>query len=293
MKKLSFGLLAILFCLFLVNCQEQPKAADTPAADSTSTTSNSTDEWKLGVQLWTFHEFPFVTALDKADSAGIKFIEAFPGQIMGGDFKDTFGINMSADSRTKVKDLLAKKGITLVAFGVVVPQTPAEWKKTFDFAKDMGIRYITAEPLDQHWDTVNTMAGQYGIMVAIHDHPKPSHYWHPDSVMAAIKGRINMGSCADLGHWARSGLDPVQCLKQLEGRIYGVHLKDVDSAGNVHAGDVLLGKGVIKFPDVFAELKRQNFKGMFSIEREENWKNNVPDVIANRDYFNAQVKNLK
>jgi len=290
MKKLSFGLLAILFSLFLVNCQEQPKqTTDAPVTDSTAAAL----EWKLGVQLWTFHNFPFVTAIEKADSAGIKFIEAFPGQPMGGDFKDTFGIGMSADSRTKVKDLLAKKGITLVAFGVVVPQTPAEWKKTFDFAKDMGIRYITAEPLDEHWDTVNTMAGEYGIMIAIHDHPTPSHYWHPDSVMAAIKGRINMGSCADLGHWTRSGLDPVQCLKTLEGRIVGAHLKDVDSSGNVHAGDVLLGKGVIKFPDVLAELKRQNFKGMFSIEREANWNNNVPDVIANRDYFDGQMKNLK
>jgi sugar phosphate isomerase/epimerase len=297
MKKLSFGLLAILFCLFLVNCQEQSKqpadATDASTTADTSTVANPVADWKLGVQLWTFHKFPFVTAIAKADSAGIKFIEAFPGQPMGDGSKDTFGINMSADSRKKVKDLLAQKGLTLVAFGVVGPQTPAEWRKTFDFAKDMGLRYITAEPLDQHWDTVNTMAGEYGIMVAIHDHPKPSHYWHPDSVMAAIKGRINLGSCADIGHWTRSGLDPVQCLKTLEGRIIGVHLKDVDSSGYVNANDVLLGKGVINFPAVFGELKRQNFKGMFSIEREANWDNNVADVIANRQFFEAQVQKLK
>jgi sugar phosphate isomerase/epimerase len=36
-----------------------------------------------------------------------------------------------------------------------------------------------------------------------------------------------IGACCDTGHWVRSGLHPVECLKKLEGRILGFHLKDV------------------------------------------------------------------
>ena len=283
-------LIGALIVLISFGCNDEPKenvTAGTPGS------VRVLKDWKLGVQLWTFHRFPFVTAIEKSDSAGIRYIEAFPGQLVGGDMKDTFGITMSPDSRKKVLDLLRSKEITLVAFGVVVPQTTDEWRKTFQFAKEMGIQFITAEPLKNHWDSVDRMAGEFGIKVAIHDHPKPSPYDHPDSVITAMNGRPNLYACADVGHWARNGLDVVECLKKLQGRIIGVHLKDIKTFDKTDAEDVRLGAGVIKFPEVFAELKRQNFKGMLSIENESNWDNNVPDVIHNREYFEQQVGKVK
>jgi sugar phosphate isomerase/epimerase len=282
-------LLPLFTVVFLSGCSDQPKqAAETPPADST----NITNGWRIGVQMWTFHYVPFVKALDKADSAGVKYIEAFPGQALGGDMKDTFGIRMSADSKAKIKQILQAKGIQIVAMGVIVPKTIAEWKQYFDLAKDFGLSYITAEPLKDQWDAIDSLAGIYGIKVAIHDHPRPNPYWHPDSVLAAAKGHPNIGSCADVGHWTRNGLDPVDCLKKLEGHIFGVHLKDIDSAGNTKANDLVVGTGVIHFPEIFAELKRQRFSGLFSIERENNWYNNVPDVIATIKYFHEQVAKL-
>ena len=74
---------------------------------------------------------------------------------------------------------------------------------------------------------VDSLAGVYGIKVAIHDHPKPNMYWSPDSVLAATQGHSNIGSCADIGHWARNGVDPVEALKKLEGHVIGAHLKDI------------------------------------------------------------------
>ncbi|MGZ5254518.1 MAG: sugar phosphate isomerase/epimerase family protein [Flavitalea sp.] len=292
MRRLLFQSIFLVGCLALLNsCGNQPQdnEKDETAMTTTSDSLNADAGWKLGVQMWTFNRFSFTEALNKADSAGIKFIEAYPGQPLGGDLKGNFDVDISADNRSKIKTLLAEKGIRLMAFGVVGPENPADWRKLFEFAKDMGVQYITAEPKREHWDTVNTMAGEYSVMVAIHDHPKPSPYDHPDSVLNAINGRINLGACADVGHWTRNGLDAVQCLKTLEGRILGLHLKDIASP-TVEAGDVILGTGVVKLPEVFAELKRQQFKGMFSIEHEVNWENNVPDVIKNRQYFEQYAK---
>jgi sugar phosphate isomerase/epimerase len=240
-------------------------------------------------------DFPHVylcQALDKADSAGIKSIEAFWGQPLGAGMKDSFGIRMSEESRSKLKQLLQSKGMNIVAMGVINPATRDEWKKAFDLAKEFGLSYITAEPAKEHWNLADSLAGSYGIKVAIHDHPKPNAYWSPDSVLAAIKGHPNLGSCADVGHWARNGLNPADCLKKLEGHVFGVHLKDIKTFNDTKAEDTVVGKGVIDFPAVFKELKRQNFKGMLSIEHESNWYHNTQDVKETVQYYNEQVAKL-
>ncbi|HYJ63274.1 MAG TPA: sugar phosphate isomerase/epimerase [Parafilimonas sp.] len=261
--------------------------------DTTASSSGSTDGFKLGVQMWTFRMFTFAEALDKVDSAGIKNIEAFWGQKLGDGMNGEFGAGMSADTRAKLKKLLQDKGIQIVAMGVIVPKDKAEWIKAFDLAKEFGLSYITAEPIKTQWDMVDSLAGAYGIKVAIHDHPKPNVYWSPDSVLAATQGHPNIGSCADVGHWARNGVNPVDALKELQGHIFGVHLKDIVKFGDTEAADTVVAKGVIDFPSIFAELKRQNFNGMLSIEHESNWYHSLPDVIATKNYYDDQIAKLK
>ena len=243
--------------------------------------------------MWTFRMFSFSDALDKVDSSGIKNIEAFIGQNLGGGMTGKYGLDMSPETIAKLKALLNKHGIQPVAMGVIVPKNKAEWIKTFELAKNLGMSYITAEPIKTQWDLVDSLAGVYGIPVAIHDHPKPNMYWSPDSVLAAIQGHSHIGSCADVGHWARNGLNPVDCLKKLEGHIIGVHLKDIVEFNNPKATDTVVSKGVVDFPAVLAELKRQNFKGMLSIEHESNWYHNLPDVIFTKNYYDSLIQKLQ
>lgn len=243
------------------------------------------DSTRIGVQLWTFRVFSFEKALRKVDSAGIRYIEAFPGQPLGAGMKDSFGIRMSPGSLKQVQAMLRVHKIKMVAFGVIVPQSIAEWDAYFRLGKTLGVEYITAEPLKDQIASVDSLAGIYGIPVAIHDHPRPSPYWHPDSVLAVIKGLNNIGACADLGHWARNGLDPVECLKMLDGKVYGGHLKDIAKPWTPQSPDTLVGKGSLDYKAILAELHRQQFKGVLSIEHESNWENNLPEVTATRKYI--------
>ncbi len=255
--------------------------------------ANPDKDWAISLQLWTFRVFTFHDAIAKADSCGIKYIQAFPGQKLGGNLKGTFGPEMNAEERKTVKEYVKSNGETFIGFGVTDAKNEEEWRKLFEFAKDMNIPLIIAEPDENQWDYVDRLAGEYHIPVAIHDHPKPAHYWSPDSVLAAMKGHPNIGSCADVGHWARNGLNVVECLQKLQGRIWNVHLKDIDTFGKVDAEDAMPGKGVIDLPAVFNELKRQGYKGSFSIEHESNWENNAGDVIEIVHFYNDQVKQLK
>ncbi|HMF72168.1 MAG TPA: hypothetical protein VK616_11880, partial [Flavitalea sp.] len=75
MKKLFFkGLLAFLSVALLTQCTDTPSETTTEDGDSSAVETTAAippaDDWKLGVQFWTFKNFPFVTAIEKADSAG-------------------------------------------------------------------------------------------------------------------------------------------------------------------------------------------------------------------------------
>ncbi|WP_295124959.1 sugar phosphate isomerase/epimerase [uncultured Chitinophaga sp.] len=248
--------------------------------------------WKLGAQSYTFNRFTLTEALKKLDSCGLSYVECYPGQTIGGDIEGKMNINMDEATQQKVLALLKSHKIQLVAFGVVSAKDEAEWEQTFKFAKAMGIGIITAEPRKQHLDAVSALCDKYQIKLAIHDHPKPSQYWHPDTVLAAIKGRSPlMGACADVGHWVRSGLDPVECVQKLKGHIHSLHFKDLnEKAPKAH--DVVWGTGVSNLKGVMQELKKQGFKGVFSAEYEYHWENSVPEVKESVANWRKMVKEL-
>ncbi|MBO9638700.1 sugar phosphate isomerase/epimerase family protein [Siphonobacter aquaeclarae] len=240
--------------------------------------------WLLGAQSYSFRLYPFAEALRKIDSCGLKNVEAFPGQNIGGGIEGKMDFKMNAATRESVKKLLKERGITLTAYGVVSPKDEADWKALFEFAKEMGVRNINAEPPVALMPTVGKLAKEYKIHVAIHNHPKPSHYWHPDSVLAVIGDNPYLGSCADIGHWVRSGLNPVECLKKLEGHVIGMHFKDLaEKSPKTH--DVVWGTGVCDIPAVQAEMKRQKFKGPISAEYEYHWENNGPEILESVKNF--------
>lgn len=235
--------------------------------------------WKLGAQAYTFRLFTFAQALDKLDSCNLQYVEAFPGQTIGAGNTEKMGYQLSLEGRRLVKKLLKEKGITLHAFGVVGAKNEEEWEKVFAFAKDMGIKVLNVEPSDAHLDIVSRLCDKYQIKAALHNHPEPSIYWKPEVVLNALKGRSSlMGAAADVGHWMRSGLDPVTCLKQLEGHIFHLHFKDLNAFGDKRAHDVHWGTGKLPLKDIIDELKRQKFDGMLSAEYEYNWENNKDDV---------------
>jgi sugar phosphate isomerase/epimerase len=103
--------------------------------------------------------------------------------------------------------------------------------------------------------------------------------WDPNYVLSVVKDRdARIGSCADIGHWVRSGLKPVECLQILKGRVISSHLKDLNEFGKDGAHDVPFGTGVSGVKDVLDELKAQGFNGNISIEYEYHWTSSVPEV---------------
>lgn len=252
------------------------------------------DDWKLGIQAWSFHFNTFAEALDKMQACGVKYVEAFPPQEIGGGISGTMDYHMDAAKRKEVLDLLRKKGIKMVSYGVVTPQTNDDWVQLFKFAKAMGLKNIASEPEKSQIPFISELCDKYKINLAIHDHAKPTRYWNPDIVLDAIKGASpRIGACADVGHWLESNLDPVECMKKLKGHIIEFHMKDENMKGKgKDVRDVPMGTGVINMAGIMEEMKRQNFKGYSFIEYEYNFKDNVADVKACVDYFKKERAQL-
>lgn len=246
------------------------------------------DQWDYGVALYSFNRFPFAEALDKAKAAGATYVEGFSFHKLGAEFEETALLSLSDEQIERMKRLLSDRGLRMRSMYVGNPKTTAGWMPVFEVGKKLGLEFFVCEPDPADADLLNDLAGRYGIRIAIHQHAEGhSRYWHPDSVLAILKGRTHFGVCGDLGHWARSGLDPVACLHALEGKLISVHAKDLDEFGNDQAHDVKMGKGVIRYDQVFEELERQHFNGMIYVECEHDWEDNLESVRAGVDLLAA------
>ena len=251
--------------------------------------------WRLCVQTYTFHKYTFLQALEKADSLGIKNLEVYPGQKVGSDFQGEFTYTMPKDDRDKIKKFLEYRGMRVLALGVVDNNyyNKDNLEKFFEFAKYMDIPFITAEPEWEDLDEFNRLAGKYKIKVALHCHPKPSHYWNADSTLKAMEGRSNIGAWPDIGHWARNGVNIQEAMKKLDGKIWGMHLKDVKQFDNINAEDTILGTGVCDVPAIMQELKRQKFKGVISLEYEMHPTHNMQEMQENVLFYLGQLGKLE
>ena len=166
----------------------------------------------------------------------------------------------------------------------------AEWQQLFQLAHDMKMEYITCEPPLTLWDEVEKLSRRYNVKVAVHNHPKPSDYWTPKNLLHKLEGRSKLlGACADVGHWKREGLDHMQCLKQMKGRIVSIHFKDIEAVreGKQWQDDTIWGKGILQVSDMVSLLQQQKFKGYLTIEYENNWYNSVPDIQQCLDYLST------
>ena len=250
--------------------------------------------WRLGCQAYSFNHYTFFEAVDKNASLGLHYIEAYPGQKMSNEKPDAkISESLTADQRREVKAKLADCGVKLVNYGVCgLSKDLDASRKTFEFAKDMGIETIVSEPAPDAFDTLEKLCDEYQINVALHNHPKPSRYWNPDTVLEVCKGRSKrIGACADTGHWMRSELNPLEQLKKLEGRIISFHFKDLNKFGE-GAHDVPWGTGEGNVKAMLTEIHRQGIKAVFSIEYEYNWTTSVPEIALAVEYFDKVAAEL-
>ena len=249
----------------------------------------------VGVQSYTFRNFNLEQALKRTQELGLKAAEFYRGHIP---------TDSSAEKLTGIKKLLAEYGVTPVAFGVEsFTKNHEANKKTFEFAANLGAKYLSADPSPDSFDSLDKLVAEYKIAVAIHPHGptgkgKELHRWpSAEAILKAVKDHDPLiGTCLDTGHLIRTAqvaepLDSAQQVRVMGARNFGLHLKDHD---NKKKTDVPYGDpaGVLDVAAVLKALKEVKFGGYIAIEYEANAANPSPDVKKCVEYFQATVKKL-
>ncbi len=278
--KNSKHLVFVLMAFLVVSCFNGEQAAEEEAGSQGEQRSQferipysevRIKEIPFAVQCWTFRKFSFYEALEKISQLGIKYVEAYPGQVLDRETPDVkFDHNLNQQQVEEVKKALKKNGLILISYGVVnFDNTEESMGQVFEFAKNMGIRTIVTEPAFDDFSLLEKMVKKHNIRIAIHNHPEPSKYARPETILEHVKGLDKrIGACADTGHWMRTGVNPGEALRMLEGRVIDVHLKDLNAFGDKKAYDVPFGQGEANIHDILAELTLQNYSGVLAVEHE-------------------------
>jgi sugar phosphate isomerase/epimerase len=227
---------------------------------------------KLGIQLYSLRGFPVDKALQHAKELGFEQVELFSGALP---------LDASEEQIAAMKARVAELEMTISAHGVnPFGKDAAANRRTFQFAKALGIRNISADPSPDSFDNLDDLVQEFDIRIAIHNHGPRHRYNKAVDVVQAIEGRDErIGACADLGHFIRSGEKPVEVIRLLKGRLYGIHLKDFAEMTEKSKG-VILGQGHLDVRAVFEALLRVSFPadGALSLEYEENPQDPIADI---------------
>lgn len=244
---------------------------------------------QLGLQTWSCRNMSFDQVVDFAVKHGIKNLQMISKHI---------DPNASKEDWAKKKAVLDSKGLTCYTFGVAgTSMKKEENRKLFEMAKFLGCKVIVVEPKDQAiWDNLEELVKEYDIKLAIHNHNRETTYGDPEKVKKILESRDKrIGVCMDIGWITAAGFDAAEVFKNYNGRVYDMHLKDkkiekVD--GKSVPLDVDIGTGDANYKGLFAEIKKEKWNGVMSIETDNKSFAEEPTKFVEGavKFFKANVK---
>lgn len=189
-----------------------------------------------------------------------------------------------ADDNGSVPERTVNAGRVTANMGL----SPKEWKT---FAE--GANFVAAE-----------VKAKTGLRTVFHHHCA-GYVETPEEIdqLMALTDPALVGLVLDMGHYKFGGGDPLSALKKHQSRIWHIHFKDChpelaaksktegwDYFQSVGSGVFCeLGKGVVDFQAIVAELKQQNYSGWIVVEQDVLPGMGNPKVCAqrNRDFIQS------
>ncbi len=202
-------------------------------------------------------------------------------------------LNSSDEKIKSVMAQFAAANINVYAVGVIYMKTRQAVDEAFNYARKVGVKLIVGVPSYDLLDYTEQKVKETDMRIAIHNHgPEDALYPGPQQVYERIQNRDpRMGLCLDIGHAERAGTDLVKAIKEYKNRLYDLHIKDV-SLAQKDGKAVEIGRGVIDFEAVIKALKKNNYKGMCSIEFEKDMSDPLPGIAESIGYFRGVMSTV-
>jgi sugar phosphate isomerase/epimerase len=239
----------------------------------------NTNTYRMGVESYCFHDVDLAATVARTTELGLGHIELHDGHLP---------FNASRADLERATQAFANA--SLRPDGVYIhdafTESEAVARPIFDYAKTVGFSYINGGPKREALPLLNRLVPEYGIQIAVHNHGPKSRYETLGDVTSALEAHPNIRACVDIGHFARSKVDPVAAIRAIGRHAVAVHIKDVDSAGE----NVVVGEGTIDMPGVFAALAETGFDGLMVLEYEGDFDNMTKRMHGMRRSLDAMRK---
>lgn len=233
------------------------RSVGTVAAMTAAARTRAAEPYRTGLESYSFHDVDLATTLARTKELGLHYIELHDGHVP---------YTSPPADLARAKQAFKRAGIT--PSGVYIhdafTDSEAVARPIFEYARTMGFGYINGQPKPESLALLDTLSPEYGVRIAIHNHGPGMRYQTLADVTSVLERYPKLVSCVDIGHFARSHVDPVHAIRTIGRRMIAVHIKDVDAAGE----NVVLGEGTIDLPGVFAALADLHFTGLVVLEYE-------------------------
>jgi sugar phosphate isomerase/epimerase len=232
------------------------------AAASLAAKPSDAGPYRIALETYTFHDIDLAGTLARTRDLGVRYLELHDGHLP----RDASPADLS-----RAQKALSDAGIT--ATGVYIhdafTESEADARPIFDYAKTMGFTYINGGPKREALPLLDRLVPEYGIRIAVHNHGPKARYETLEDVTSMLDKYPNISACIDIGHFARSKVDPVHATRVLATRAVAIHVKDVTPAGE----NAVLGEGTIDLQGVFKALRESGFSGLVVLEYEGDFDN--------------------
>lgn len=239
----------------------------------------------LGVASYSLRKFPREQAIEMIKKCNAPYVSVKSVHL---DYK------ASPEEFALAKKQFKAAGLTVLSGGnISLTGDDAELRAMFDYAKAAGFPTIVCAPSHATLPKVEKLVKEYNIKAAIHNHgPEDKHFPSPQTVLDAVKNMDpRMGLCIDIGHTSRTGADIVESIAAAGPRLYDMHFKDLADPMK-RDSQVAVGEGKLPIKGIFAQLKKQGYKGGCMLEYEINADNPLPGMIKSFDYMRSVLATL-
>jgi sugar phosphate isomerase/epimerase len=241
---------------------------------------------KVGIASYTFSRFPLDQTIDAIRTIGVHYVS----------IKDAhLSLKSSAAERKAVARQFRDAGITPLSCGnITMTDDEKNIRNAFEYARDAGIPVIVCKPTRKSLPVLDKMVKEFDIRIAIHNHGPEDDVWpSPYTAWEAIQPfDERVGLCIDVGHTARTGVDPTEAIRKCASRLHDVHLKDIASKEG-KSKPVEVGRGVLDVPAMLQALIDIGFSRHVGLEYEKDMKNPLPGAVESIAYVRKVMPGLK
>jgi inosose dehydratase len=175
-----------------------------------------------------------------------------------------------------------KAGLAIHAIGVEGASSDRKrMRKLFEFAARARCRTVLVsypiQDLKPALQVTEALAEEFKLNVGIHNHG--GRHWLGcrealDYVFSMAGKRI--GLALDTAWALHSHEDPVDMVRAYAERLHGIHVKDFVFDRKGKEQDVIVGRGALDLPGLFAQLEKNRFAGSLTLEFEGEEQRPIP-----------------